>query len=91
MYKSFIFLLTLTCVSGFATAQTISVDVPSGYKVVVVPSSVNVPEAISMTSTTPQATYTTTQAPAPIYHPRARHIASVAEGMVIEHQMDDHH
>lgn len=93
MNKFLIFISTLSCVSGFASAQTISVDVPSGYKVVVVPSSVNVPEAISMTSTPPQATYTTAPAPAPapVYHPRARHIASVAEGMVIEHQMDDHH
>lgn len=32
-------------------------------------------------------------APAPAYrpHPYARHLASVGEGMVIEHQIDDHH
>ncbi|GCT15993.1 hypothetical protein HmCmsJML078_00922 [Escherichia coli] len=32
-------------------------------------------------------------APAPAYrpHPYVRHLASVGEGMVIEHQIDDHH
>ncbi|MEW5280723.1 hypothetical protein AB1Z76_22160, partial [Citrobacter freundii] len=24
-------------------------------------------------------------------HPYARHVASVGEGMIIEHQIDDHH
>lgn len=42
--------------TGVAMAQSVTVDVPSGYKVVVVPDSV-----------------------------------SVGEGMVIEHQIDDHH
>ena len=32
-------------------------------------------------------------APAPAYrpHPYVRHLASVGEGMVIEHHIDDHH
>jgi hypothetical protein len=63
-----------------AIAQSVTVDVPSGYKVVIVPSSTTVPQAV-----------TVAPAPAPVYHPRARHVASVAEGMVIEHQYDDHH
>ncbi|HCB3052909.1 TPA: hypothetical protein MYU12_000805 [Escherichia coli] len=55
--------------TGVAMAQSVTVDVPSGYKVVVAP------------------------APAPAYrpHPYVRHLASVGEGMVIEHQIDDHH
>lgn len=56
------FLLSFT---GVAMAQSVTVDVPSGYKVVVVPDSVSVPQAVS--------------------------VASVGEGMVIEHQIDDHH
>lgn len=79
--------------AGTALAQSVTVDVPSGYKVVVVPSSVNVPQAVSIT-TTPQTVYVApAPAPAPVYraHPYARHIASVGEGMVIEHQIDDHH
>ena len=74
-------------------AQNVTVDVPSGYKVVVVPSSVNVPQAVSVT-TSPQTVYVAPAAtPAPVYraHPYARHVASVGEGMVIEHQIDDHH
>lgn len=72
---------------GSAMAQSVTVDVPSGYKVVVVPSSVSVPQAISVA---PQTVYVA-PAPAAVYHPRVRHAASVAEGMVIEHQYDDHH
>lgn len=75
-------------------AQSVTVDVPSGYKVVIVPSSTTVPEAVSVTPAPAQPTTTTTApAPAPttVYHPRARHLAGVAEGMVIEHQYDDHH
>jgi hypothetical protein len=71
-----------------AMAQNVTVDVPSGYKLVMVPSSVSVPESTTIVSTAPQTTYV---APTPVYHPRARHVASVAEGMVIEHQYDDHH
>lgn len=71
-----------------AMAQNVTVDVPSGYKVVVVPSSVTVSQAISVTE--PQTVYVapaTVAAPAPAYHQRARHIASVGEGMIIEHQI----
>lgn len=71
-------------VANTAMAQSVTVDVPSGYKVVIVPTSVTVPEAVSVASAPAQT-------PAPVYHPRARHVASVAEGMVIEHQYDDHH
>lgn len=87
--KKLIFLsLTLGGMSS-AMAQSVTVDVPSGYKVVVVPSSVSVPQAISVA---PQTVYVApAPAPATVYHPRARHAASVAEGMVIEHQYDDHH
>ena len=65
--------------TGVAMAQSVTVDVPSGYKVVVVPDSVSVPQAVSV-ATVPQTVYV-----AP------RHLASVGEGMVIEHQIDDHH
>ncbi|MEG2040902.1 MAG: hypothetical protein RR068_07325 [Hafnia sp.] len=84
-------LLTVAMVAGIGTAsaQNVTVDVPSGYKVVVVPTSVTVPQAIVVTTPAPQAVYVAP--PAPVYHQRARHVASVAEGMVIEHQYDDHH
>ncbi|MEE9658477.1 hypothetical protein [Enterobacter cloacae complex sp. CARB60] len=71
-----------------AMAQSVTVDVPSGYKVVIVPSSTTVPQAVTVVPAPSQTVYA---APAPVYHPRARHVASVAEGMVIEHQYDDHH
>jgi hypothetical protein len=75
---------------GSAMAQNITVDVPSGYKVVVVPSSATVSQAINVTTSEPQTVYVApAPAPAPVaaYHPRVRHAASVAEGMVIEHQI----
>ncbi|HBP8837760.1 TPA: hypothetical protein L6674_000283 [Escherichia coli] len=77
--------------TGVAMAQSVTVDVPSGYKVVVVPDSVSVPQAVSV-ATVPQTVYVA-PAPAPAYrpHPYARHLASVGEEMVIEHQIDDHH
>lgn len=87
--------LIISCagLAGFAMvntamAQSVTVDVPSGYKVVLVPQSTTVPEAVSVAPAPAQTVYA---APAPVYHPRARHVASVAEGMVIEHQYDDHH
>ena len=67
--------------TGVAMAQSVTVDVPSGYKVVVVPDSVSVPQAVSV-ATGPQTVYRP--------HPYVRHLASVGEGMVIEHQIDDH-
>lgn len=75
--------------TGVAMAQSVTVDVPNGYKVVVVPDSVSVPQAVSV-ATVPQTVYAP---PAPAYrpHPYVRHLASVGEGMVIEHQIDDHH
>lgn len=73
--------------TGVAMAQSVTVDVPSGYKVVVVPDSVSVPQAVSV-ATVPQTVYV---APAYRPHPYVRHLASVGEGMVIEHQIDDHH
>lgn len=83
--------LFLMAFTGAAFAQNVTVDVPNGYKVVVVPSSVSVPQAINTTSA-PQTVYVA-PAPAPAYrpHPYVRHLASVGEGMVIEHQIDDHH
>ncbi|MFB0711571.1 hypothetical protein [Buttiauxella noackiae] len=93
MKKTLLLAVVMTCGIGSAMAQNVTVDVPSGYKVVVVPSSVTVSQAINVT-TTPQTVYVApAPAPAPVaaYHPRARHVASVAEGMVIEHQYDDHH
>ncbi|TKU28810.1 hypothetical protein [Citrobacter sp. wls718] len=93
MKKSVLIVAILLGVAGTALAQSVTVDVPSGYKVVVVPSSVSVPQAVSMT-TAPQTVYVApAPAPAPVYrvHPYARHVASVGEGMVIEHQIDDHH
>lgn len=73
-----------------AMAQSVTVDVPAGYKVVIVPQSATVPEAVTVAPAPSQTVYAA-PAPAPVYHPRARHMASVAEGMVIEHQYDDHH
>lgn len=48
--------------------------------------------AQSVTVDVPQTVYVA-PAPAPAYrpHPYVRHLASVGEGMVIEHQIDDHH
>lgn len=87
-----VLLMTVVLLGGAssAIAQNVTVDVPSGYKVVVVPSSVTVSQAINVVAPAPQTFYVA-PAPAPVYHPRARHVASVAEGMVIEHQIDDHH
>ncbi len=45
-----VFLLSFT---GAAMAQSVTVDVPGGYKVVVVPDSVNVPQAVSVTTVPP--------------------------------------
>lgn len=93
MKKSVLIAAILLGFAGTALAQSVTVDVPSGYKVVVVPSSVSVPQAISV-ATAPQTVYVApAPAPAPVYraHPYARHVASVGEGMVIEHQIDDHH
>uniref|UniRef100_UPI003D316A7C hypothetical protein n=1 Tax=Citrobacter freundii TaxID=546 RepID=UPI003D316A7C len=89
MKKSVLIAAILLGFAGTALAQSVTVDVPSGYKVVVVPSSVSVPQAVSV-ATAPQTVYVV---PAPVYraHPYARHVASVGEGMVIEHQIDDHH
>ena len=90
MKSLFILLAALAglTMANSALAQSVTVDVPSGYKVVIVPSSTTVPQAVSVAPAPSQTTYV---APAPVYHPRARHVASVAEGMVIEHQYDDHH
>ena len=90
MKSLFILLAALAglAMANSAMAQSVTVDVPSGYKVVIVPSSTTVPQAVAVA---PAPAPTTYAAPAPVYHPRARHVASVAEGMVIEHQYDDHH
>lgn len=90
MKNLFILLAALAglAIANSAMAQSVTVDVPSGYKVVIVPSSTTVPQAVAVA---PAPAPTTYAAPVPVYHPRARHVASVAEGMVIEHQYDDHH
>ena len=92
MKKLFILLAAMAGLAmvNSAIAQSVTVDVPSGYKVVIVPSSTTVPEAVTVAPAPSQTVYAA-PAPAPVYHPRARHVASVAEGMVIEHQYDDHH
>lgn len=76
-------IILFAALAGFAVvntamAQSVTVDVPAGYKVVIVPQSATVPEAVSVAPAPVQTTYA---APAPVYHPRARHVASVAEGM----------
>lgn len=94
MMKISVILLAGLTMAGSVMAQSVTVDVPSGYKVVIVPSSTTVPEAVSVTPAPAQTVYAapaTAPAPVAVYHPRARHIAGVAEGMVIEHQYDDHH
>ena len=53
MKKSVLMATLLLGFTGTAFAQSVTVDVPSGYKVVVVPSSVSVPQAVSVT-TAPQ-------------------------------------
>ncbi|RKQ40726.1 hypothetical protein [Enterobacter sp. R1(2018)] len=88
MKKSLLLSAGLVFISSSVLAQNITVDVPDGYKIAVVPTSVSVPQAINIVSAAPQTLYV---APAPVYHPRARHAASVAEGMIIEHQYDDRH
>ncbi|HEO9144007.1 hypothetical protein DA103_13305 [Enterobacter cloacae] len=92
MKKSYIVLAVMAGLAmvNSAMAQSVTVDVPSGYKVVIVPSSTTVPQAVAVAPAPSQTVYAA-PAPAPVYHPRARHVASVAEGMVIEHQYDDHH
>ena len=50
MKKSVLIAAILLGFAGTALAQSVTVDVPSGYKVVVVPSSVSVPQAVSMTT-----------------------------------------
>lgn len=91
--------LLFTTLSASALAQNITVNVPDGYKIELVP--INPPPSQTVyaqpqaTYVTPQATYVAPQtvAPAPVVRvaPRARHLASVGEGMIIEHQIDDHH
>jgi hypothetical protein len=85
MKRTLLPLMLLATLSTGAMAQNVTVNVPDGYKIELVP--VNTPE--------PQTAYVTPQvvAPAPVVRvaPRARHLASVGEGMIIEHQIDDHH
>lgn len=94
MNRNVLLTVLLMGFAGTALAQNVTIDVPSGYKIAVVPSNVSVPQAISY-ATVPQTVYV---APAPVAaapayrpHPYVRHLASVGEGMVIEHQIDDHH
>lgn len=67
MKKSVLMATLLLGFAGTTFAQSVTVDVPSGYKVVVVPSSVSVPQAVSVT-TAPQTVYVApAPAPAPVY------------------------
>ncbi|MGI3453138.1 hypothetical protein ACRQQF_28015, partial [Citrobacter arsenatis] len=50
MKKSVLMATLLLGFAGTTFAQSVTVDVPSGYKVVVVPSSVSVPQAVSVTT-----------------------------------------
>lgn len=85
MKRSLLSLVLFATISTGAMAQNITVNVPDGYKIELVP--INTP--------TTQTEYVAPQvvAPAPVVRvaPRARHLASVGEGMIIEHQIDDHH
>ena len=85
MKRSLLSLLLFATLSTGAMAQNITLNVPDGYKIELVP--INTP--------TTQTAYVAPQvvAPAPVVRvaPRARHLASVGEGMIIEHQIDDHH
>jgi hypothetical protein len=85
MKRYLLSLLLFTILPTGAMAQNITVNVPDGYKIELVP--INTPA--------PQTAYVTPQvvAPAPVVRvaPRVRHLASVGEGMIIEHQIDDHH
>ena len=79
MKKSVLMATLLLGFAGSVFAQSVTVDVPSGYKVVIVPSSVSVPQAVNVT-TAPQTVYVApAPAPAPVYraHPYARHVSSV--------------
>ena len=53
MKKSVLMATLLLGFAGSVFAQSVTVDVPSGYKVVIVPSSVSVPQAVNVT-TAPQ-------------------------------------
>lgn len=56
MKKSVLMATLLLGFAGSVFAQSVTVDVPSGYKVVIVPSSVSVPQAVNVT-TAPQTVY----------------------------------
>ncbi|MGK9172647.1 hypothetical protein KXR87_05385 [Yokenella regensburgei] len=85
MKRSLLTLALFATLASGAMAQNITVNVPDGYKIELVP--LNTPA--------PQTAYVAPQivTPAPVMRvaPRARHLASVGEGMIIEHQIDDHH
>lgn len=92
MKRSLLSLLLFATLSTGAMAQNITVNVPDGYKIELVPINTPAPQTAYVA---PQTAYVTPQvvAPAPVVRvaPRARHLASVGEGMIIEHQYDDHH
>jgi hypothetical protein len=91
MKKSYIVLAVMAGLAmvNSAMAQSVTVDVPSGYKVVIVPSSTTVPQAVAVAPAPSQTVYAA-PAPAPVYH-RVRGMWRAWRKMVIEHQYDDHH
>ena len=95
MKKSVLMATLLLGFAGTVFAQSVTVDVPSGYKVVIVPSSVSVPQAVSVT-TAPQTVYVAPACSCPGSCLSRTSLcatcwSSVGEGMIIEHQIDDHH
>ncbi len=79
MKRSLLSILFFATISTTAMAQNITVNVPDGYKIELVP--INTPTAQTAHVAPPVVRVA----------PRARHLASVGEGMIIEHQIDDHH
>jgi hypothetical protein len=69
MKKSYIVLAVMAGLAmvNSAMAQSVTVDVPSGYKVVIVPSSTTVPQAVAVAPAPSQTVYAA-PAPAPVYH-----------------------
>lgn len=83
--------LFLMAFTGAAFAQNVTVDVPNGYKVVVVPLPLVFHKPL-----TPPLRHKLFMLPRRLLLRivrilMVRHLASVGEGMVIEHQIDDHH
>ncbi len=90
MKRSLLSILLFATLSTGTMAQNITVNVPDGYKIELVPINTPAPQTAYVA---PQTAYVAPAPVAPVVRvaPRARHLASVGEGMIIEHQYDDHH